>query len=425
VETNVEINAARQAVPGRLGRVLYIVRWVVIIGVLVESRLHFMTARLNRPEITAAALAVLVLTVVATFLWRRGAVLARPWLIVAADMAFGSLVVYASDGLQSPFAPLYYIVVITAAVIVSTRASVLCAAVATGALLGMETLQAHGALTDTLILDDVISTFPYLFLVAVIAGTLMDRVRALGNAAAALREQGVRTESEMAIARRVQSAQLPAHLPSTEGFELAAIYKPAREVGGDTYDFYPVEPERVGVMVADVSGKGVPAALLVASAKYAVREHFSSDLAMTIRDASAHVASVTGDDTFVTITYGLLDIPAREFRYVNAGGMPPIVIPKGASEVRVHDYSDPPVGIEQDPRYSARSIQLAPGDTLVLYSDGLTDALSFGAAGIEKLSALLTEINSLPLTEWREELLRRIDKPQHLDDVTVVAIRAK
>lgn len=420
-----ETNAAVQTISDRLGRVLYIVRWTVIIGVLLESRLKFTSAELNRPEITAAALAMIALTVVATLTRREGVALARPSLVLAADMAFVSFVAYASDGLQSPFAPLYYIVVITAAVLSSTRAAIACAAVATIALLGMEAIESSGRLSDALIIDDVISTFPYLFLIAVIAGTLMDRVRALANAAAVLREDRARTESEMAIARRVQSAQLPTHLPQADGFELTTIYKPAREVGGDVYDFYPIEPRHMGIMVADVSGKGVPAALLVASTKYSIREHFSEDIAATVTDASAHISAVTTDDTFVTLTYGLLDAVSRKFTYVNAGGMPPMVVREGESEVAIYEYADPPVGIETKPSYSTRTIDLERGDTLVLYSDGLTDALSFGPEGIKRLSEILAEIKDLPLADWREELLRRIENPRHLDDVTVVAIRVK
>jgi serine phosphatase RsbU (regulator of sigma subunit) len=424
-EANVETRAAATAVPDRLSRVLYIVRWVVILGVLLESRMSFAQVRLDRPQILYGALAMTVLTIVATLSWRRRAGFARPGLIVAADMAFVTLVVYESDGLQSPFAPLYYLVVITAAVIVNTRAAILCAAFATVALLAIEALEVSGRLSETLIIDDVISTFPYLFLIAVIAGTLMDRVRALSDAAAVLREDRARIEREMEIARQVQSAQLPAHLPEIEGLELTTVYKPAREVGGDTYDFYPVEPRRLGVMVADVSGKGIPAALLVGSAKYSVREHYCADLAEAIRDASAHIASVTGDDSFVTVTYGVLDLDSRTFTYVNAGGMPPMVVPRAATQAVVYEHTDPPLGIEAASCCSERTIALQPGDTLIIYSDGLTDALSFGAEGLEKLAALLVEIGDVPLDQWRDRLLERIDEPVHLDDVTVVAMRLK
>lgn len=417
-------NTALQ-VPLRLGRVLYIIRWVVIIGLLFESRLLFTTARLHPDEITIAAGAMALLTLVATIGRKAHPSLMRPALIMIVDMIFVSLVVLASDGLQSPFAPLYYVVVITAAVLIGTRAAVLCAVTATAALLGMEAMQGHSALIGALVVDDVVSTFPYLFLIAVIVGTLMDRIRAMAETAARFRDERIRTESEMAIAQRVQSAQLPAHLPAVENMELTTIYKPAREVGGDTYDFYPIKLRRFGVMVADVSGKGVPAALLVASTKYAVREHYFADLAATLRDASAHISSVTGEDSFVTVTYGIMETATREFRYVNAGGMPPIVIKQGATEGLIFDHADPPIGIQEEPEYTVRTIQLEPGDTLVVYTDGLTDALSRGPAGVEKLAQVLVDINDLPLPQWRMELLRRIEDPIHLDDVTVVAVRAK
>lgn len=412
------------AIPDRLGLFLYIVRWVVIIGVLVESRIGFTHARLNRAEIALAAVGMALLTMAASLNWRSFSQISRPAFVLASDLAFVSLIVYSSDGIQSPFYALYYIVVIEAAVAVSTRAALLSATVATAVLLLIEWNEKRGLLTEALIIDDVVRTFPYLFLIAAITGLLMDRVRALAETAAELRVESARSESEMVIARRVQNAQLPTHLPTLHGIEVTTVYEPAREVGGDAYDFYPVEPDRLGIMVADVSGKGVPAALLVASAKYAVREHFSEDLAATISDASAHIASVTGDDTFVTITYGVLATSSMQFRYVNAGGMPPMVVSKGASTAIIHDYADPPVGIDSGREYSVRTVELNAGDTLVLYTDGLTDALSSGATGIDRLAEVLVEINDLPLQQWREELTKHIAEPAHLDDVTVVAIRA-
>lgn len=412
-----------QDMPARLSRVLYGIRWVVIIGILLESRLEFTSSFLNRANIFAAALAMAALTLAVGLRPQLFAKAATPGLVLAADLAFVSAVVYESDGLQSPFYPLYYIVVITAAVTVSARAAGLTAAAATAILIGIEMSEGHRSLSETLVIDDVLRTFPYLFLISVISGALMDRIRALDETNAVLREDRARTESEMAIARQVQQAQLPAHLPQLQGLEIAAIYDPAREVGGDIYDFYPIEAHRVGVMVADVMGKGVPAALLVAGARYAVREHYSGDIAATIRGASEHIRSITGDETFVALTYGLLDLKSRQFRYVNAGGMPPIVVRGDGRDVATCDHSDLPVGIEPAPEYEERSVHLKPGDTLVLYTDGLTDALGGPVDGLSKLTQILSELGGLPLSEWRDELTKRMRKPERVDDLTAVAMR--
>ncbi len=101
------------------------------------------------------------------------------------------------------------------------------------------------------------------------------------------------------------------------------------------------------------------------------------------------------------------------------------MVSRAASATTLHEHSDPPLGICDDADYCERVISLEPGDTLVLYTDGLVDALGFADEGIQRLCRELMEINDLPPAQWREELLRRIDKPRHLDDVTVVAIRAE
>ena len=107
--------------------------------------------------------------------------------------------------------------------------------------------------------------------------------------------------SEMEVARSVQQAQLASEIPTLDGVEIAVLYKPAREVGGDAYDFCPVEADRVGIIVSDVAGKGVPAALLLASARYAWREHCQGDPAQTMREVNNHLQAMTTEDAFVVM----------------------------------------------------------------------------------------------------------------------------
>lgn len=414
-------DSAVQAVP-RLARTLYAIRWLIILGVLAESQLKFLAAGWDTNDIVIAAAAMAALTLAAGVKSSLFGSPRTPGIIVLADIAFVSFVVYKSDGLQSPLYPLYYIVVITAAVLISTRAAVLTALGASVLLVGIELGEAGGFRGADLLPDDIIRTFPYLFLIAVITGLMMDRIRVLGETTAALRESTARTESELAVARQVQKSQLPAHVPEVEGIQIEAVCRPAREVGGDIYDFYPIQERLVGVMVADVCGKGVPAALLVASAKYSVREHYCRDLASTIQGASAHIYSVTRDDTFVTMTYGVFDIGAGEFRYVNAGGMPPILLRSDGS-VDVISYADPPLGIADSYTYSEHTVPLRDGDTVILYTDGVSDALADGGDGVDRLVALVRETGFVPLPELRQRILAGIEPAAHIDDVTLVAVR--
>lgn len=412
---------AVQAMP-RLARTLYAIRWFVILGVLAESQLKFLSAGWDRSDIAIAAAAMAALTLAAgvrsTVFGSQG----TPKIVVLADIAFVTFVVYKSDGLQSPLYPLYYIVVITAAVLISTRAAVVTAFGASALLIAIELAESGGVIGADLLPDDIIRTFPYLFLIAIITGVMMDRIRVLGETTAALREATARTESELAVARQVQEAQLPAHVPEVEGIQIEAICSPAREVGGDIYDFYPIQDGLVGVMVADVCGKGVPAALLVASAKYSVREHYCPDLAQTIQGASAHISSVTRDETFVTMTYGVFDCKSGEFRYVNAGGMPPIVVTSDGS-VSLVSYADPPLGIGESYPYSEHRLPLNSGDTVILYTDGVSDALADDGDGVDRLVQLIGEIGCVPLPELRKRILAGLEPAAHVDDVTMVAVR--
>jgi sigma-B regulation protein RsbU (phosphoserine phosphatase) len=120
--------------------------------------------------------------------------------------------------------------------------------------------------------------------------------------------------------------------------------------------------------------------------------------------------------------YGILTPASGEFRYVNAGQMPPIVVGQSGAIVS-HQQADVPAGIMTGGDYTVRRIQLQPGDTLVLYTDGLTDALARGGSGVEELEKFLAPLAGRDLSGWRDELERAIALPRHVDDVTLVAIR--
>jgi len=312
-----------------------------------------------------------------------------------------STVVYFSDGIQSPFFALFYVTLIEAAATFGTRGALICAGIIGVLSLAVEVADTTQALTEPRVLEDFLGTTPYLFLIAAITGALRDRISALADAAAALRAGQEATEREMVLAREVQLAQLPAEIPSEPGLEFAVIYKPAREVGGDLYDFFPISPGQLGVVVADVAGKGVPAALLVSSAKYAVRTYVSEDRPAMVRAVNRHVFSVTSEDSFVTMLYGVID----------------------TVKVTWHEPADAPLGISPSTEFVERRIALKPGDTLVLYTDGVTDALASAGEGLNVFAQVLTRLGSAEMPVWREELLRTLEQPRRLDDITVVAVR--
>lgn len=405
-------------------QLLYAVRWAIIAFIFTAAwQVHFSSALVQRVPVmvTAAIFAVITLAFeVAAGKWTQ---LRRPILSLIADIALVTVVVYFSDGIQSPFYALYYIAVITAAVDFGLSGALICATILAAISIPVDIASPGVRLTAEVIARDLVRTIPYLFLTALITGALRSRMRVLDEAASAMRAERAATDREMEVAARIQRAQLPLEMPTIEGARLAVTYKPAREVGGDLYDFYPVEKDCVGVIMADVSGKGVPAALLVSSCKYSVRENYSEDRARMMGAINQHILSVTTDDTFVTMLYGTLCPSSREFRYVNAGHMPPMIVKAADGEVVCTEYSDPPLGIGGASDYVECCIRLEPGDVLVLYTDGVTDAFRGEDGGFAALQRCLGEMAGSDIGTWGDRLVEKIAIPNHLDDLTMLAIQ--
>lgn len=408
-------------VPKRIRIGLYVIRWLIIVGVLLESQLKYTTVQVDRKQIIYVVIAVAVGTLIFFIVPAIRFGRASRILGTIADVAFVSVIVYYSGGLGSPFYPLYYVTLISAAVTFGTKGALLSATVIGIVSLITQALLKHGALSDILLVDDITQTFPYLFLIALIAGALRDRIQALDETASALRAQQAATEREMEFARQVQRAQLPQEIPNIEGVDISVVYHPAREVGGDLYEFYPMEEDRLGICVADVAGKGVPAALLIASAKYGVYEHYHENLPRMASDLNHHLLSVTTTETFVTMVYGVLNAKSGEFRYFNAGHMPIIVV-KSDGRILSGTNADIPLGVMEPAEFTQKTISLDPGDVLVLYSDGVTDAFS-ASDGLEMLKSFLQDVSKEDISTWGERLMEHIDKPEHVDDITMVAVR--
>ncbi|MGI6294829.1 MAG: PP2C family protein-serine/threonine phosphatase [Armatimonadota bacterium] len=404
-----------------LHRLMTAIRWATFAFVFLAAwQIPFTWAAVSRLPVMITIGVIALGTLILEQAARRLPWLKSPILVLLGDVLMVSAVVYFSDGILSPFYPLYYIVVIIAAVNYGLRGALLCAVALTLISLPIDLIASashkHGGLGT-----DAVRTIPYLFLTAFIAGALRERIRVLDNDALQLQTQRAANQREMEVAATIQRAQLPPEIPAVERLHIATTYKPAREVGGDLYDFYPIHSEQPGVLIADVSGKGVPAALLVSSCKYAVRENMAVDLAAMARAANESMLPITTDDMFVTMLYGRFDVSKREFTYVNAGHMPPIIVRQNGDTI-FPEHSDPPLAVLVHPEYTEQALQLQPGDTVVLYTDGVTDALSSGD-GINSLRNLVGRLANSDIQTWGDELINQIGEPQHLDDITMVAIK--
>jgi sigma-B regulation protein RsbU (phosphoserine phosphatase) len=192
-----------------------------------------------------------------------------------------------------------------------------------------------------------------------------------------------RRDREMQIAREIQQSLFPAGCPALAGLALAAASRPCYQVGGDLYDFIPLGPDRLGLVIADVSGKGAPASILMASVHASLRALAGSlPAAELLARVNRFLFESTQANKYVTLFYAELD--GARLRYVNAGHVPPYHLTGGG--VRRLEAGGPAVGLLESVDYEEGVVDLVPGDVVAMVTDGVTEALSvddreFGDAG--------------------------------------------
>ena len=184
-------------------------------------------------------------------------------------------------------------------------------------------------------------------------------------------------EQQVRMAADVQHRMIPAVPPVVPGVDLAAVYVPCFQLGGDFYDFIPFPNDNVGLVVADVSGKGVPASLIMASVRASLRAQVDNIyyLYEVVRRVNGMLCRDTTSGEFVTLFYGVLDARTRLFTYCNAGHPAALVLRRG--EVIELPSDNMVLGIEPDEQFRQTVVQLQSGDVLLLYTDGLPDAMNF------------------------------------------------
>lgn len=237
-----------------------------------------------------------------------------------------------------------------------------------------------------------------------------------------------RMESELAIANTIQASALPQDFPKNKFFELAASMTPAREVGGDFYDFFPLGENRMAFVIADVCGKGITAALYMMSAKTAIRSMLQAGypLAEAINRANQSLSNTKGPLMFVTAFIGILDLQSGKIEYVNAGHCPPLLRTKNEYQY-IDVIKNIVLGVDADVEFEVGWITLQENDRLFLYTDGVTEAQTEGKKffGEDRLLETLNE-KSLSLLETLKDIHQNIQlfakgTPQS-DDITMMIL---
>jgi len=237
-------------------------------------------------------------------------------------------------------------------------------------------------------------------------------------------------ERELQVARQVQTGFLPKGEVQIEGFEVATFFRAAREVGGDYFDLIPLK-RGMAIVIADVSGKGVPAALVTANIHAALHvlaeDSPPEELAARLNRS---IYEDTSPDFFVTFFCGVLNDSTGELKYVNAGHNPPLVVRKNG---RLEELTSGGtiLGILPNSEFISRSIVLEPRDLILLYTDGLTEAglPEIEPWGEDNLKSYLTEIHSGPADRIAEMILKKVEGslkgvPQ-TDDIAMILLKRK
>jgi phosphoserine phosphatase RsbU/P len=243
--------------------------------------------------------------------------------------------------------------------------------------------------------------------------------------------QRQRLEQEVVIAREVQQQLFPHSVPFVPGLDLSAICRPARVVSGDYYDFVPLGPGRIGIALADISGKGIFAALLMASLQAALRSTAALDGNRGASDLVArlnqHLFKNTSDDRYATLFYAVYDATAKTLTYTNAGHLAPVFVSNGC--VRSLDQGGTVIGLFEDAQYTQCTIDVKPGSLLVSFSDGLTEPESvYGEEyGVDRLKAEILRQRTLSAGRLAENLIDSVEQwagtAEQADDMTVVVAR--
>jgi phosphoserine phosphatase RsbU/P len=244
-----------------------------------------------------------------------------------------------------------------------------------------------------------------------------------------------RLENEISIAREVQNQLFPQKLPVVPGVEMEAICKAARSVSGDYYDFIQLSPTHLAIAVADISGKGISAALLMASLQAALRSQMlaegseSMSTAELVSRLNKHLVRNTGDDRFATFFIAVYDSATRALRYTNAGHLPSFLISKDAA---LHlDMGGMVLGVADDVCYEEGLVMVPSDSLLVGYSDGLVEPENvYGEEfGIKRLQQAAVYVQGSPPRVVAEALMNAAEEwagtPEQADDMTVIVARLR
>ena len=249
-----------------------------------------------------------------------------------------------------------------------------------------------------------------------------------------LYEQAIRTmraEEELAVAADMQASLMPSKAPNVPGWEFKALIDSAREASGDFVDLIPLPGQRWGMLVADVSGKGVAAALYMAMVRTLIRTYASEHDAAPVEvmsSANRRILADTHDDSYVTAFFAVLDPATGSLRYCNAGHNPPFLMRSGSDAVEELSGTGIPLGMLADAVWEERELVMQPGDRLLAYTDGVTDAANisdepFGEGRLLEIAKANRDKSAVEIrTAVLEKVRGFVGEAEQQDDITLMVV---
>ena len=245
------------------------------------------------------------------------------------------------------------------------------------------------------------------------------------------RLEAERYSRQLEYAGEVQRRMIPASPPHHDHADIGAVYRPTFRVGGDFYDFVELPKGNLGVAMADVSGKGVPASLQMASlrAAFRVNAHFMYDIHRIMVEVNQHLCRDTTPGEFATAFYGVLTPDGRRFTYCNAGHLPPMLLRDG--KLQYLETGGMIIGVDPEAKYDNDPLTVQPGDVILIYTDGVVEAMNFSEEqyGKERLAESLMRYAGDPPDLLVKHLLWDLRRfrglADRLDDVSIVVLKIK
>lgn len=241
-------------------------------------------------------------------------------------------------------------------------------------------------------------------------------------------------QSELKIAHNIQMSMVPHDLPETQKrnlFDIKATMVPAKEVGGDLYDYFFIDNDRIGVTIADVSGKGVPAALFMAVTKTLIKSIAANNLTPAEVLANANIELCKDNDTvmFVTLFFGIFNIKTGELCYANAGHNPPVLFKNNGSAEYLKMDKGIALGVYDEAKFVDEKIMINCNDIFFAYTDGVTEAInkSLELFGEKRLLEKITEVSHKNIPDLVNKILKDIsafaDGAEQADDITILTLK--